>query len=168
MANFAKPWGEYILRELIETPPPDAISWFPSTWGWKCVYVVFICYVLFKSVKAYQRYKRDIYRRTSLMWFEQLEQLNKTDKARYVLQIPLVLKAAALQGFDRTMINSLTKCQWPIWLDDTCSKTNFDDGYANLLYQLAYAPKQEFENKQIDGLIEQCKLWIRFHRRHDD
>lgn len=168
MANFAKPWGEYILRELVETKPPAPISWMPSTWGWQCVFLFISIYLFYRGYQAYKRYQKNIYRRTSLAWFAQFSELDELTKSKAIFQIPMILKATAIQAYGRKIVNPLNKHQWPIWLDDNCSKTNFDDKYGVLLYKLAYAPEQNFDASQLAQLIEQCKLWIQFHRRDDD
>ena len=163
---FKKPWGNYLLENIVETTAPENISWFPQTLGWK----ILACVIFFTIIKqlylAYKKYKRNAYRREALAWLAQYQ--NKNDLTFYQ-QLPVLLRKIAISAFDRTEISQLSGNEWEQWLDEHCSKCNFSTRCPNALHHLAYSPIEPstVQNEQHQEVLRQVTLWIKFHRSPD-
>lgn len=165
-AAFEKPWGNYLLDKIVETPAPEQVSFLPQTIGWQILACLFVLFMVKKSLQAYQQYQANAYRREALTI---LNQLTKSPKESGQQQLPVLLRKVAIQGFNRTQVTQLTGKDWDIWLDKHCDKTSFVQQCPNLLHNLTFLPTCNLidENERII-LIEQIRLWIKFHRRQND
>jgi len=165
-APFAKPWGNYLLERLTETQAPEGISWLPQTFGWKILASVAFLLLVRKIYHAYKDYQRNAYRREALAWLQQCQQTNNFDLYK---QLPSLLRKTALSAYKRTEISQLSDTQWEHWLDQQCQQTSFVTSCPNVLHQLAYMPINSVTVRvdQYQVLLEQIKLWIKYHRRPD-
>lgn len=183
--SFEKPWGNYLLEKIIETPAPDAVSLWPETIAWQILLVCLIAYLLIKTYNAWKNYQANIYRREALQWLEQCSLTNEDD----VRQFPALIKKAALLANELTKthenqdvrdsaiarhndISLLSGSEWALWLDKHCTKTHFSQAnkttnMAELLKTLAYAPSLNFNDdnfiKAINELYQQIHLWVQHH-----
>jgi len=162
---FVKPWGNYLLKNIAETPAPEPVSWLPQTLGWQILCIFALIFGLNKLYSVYKSYKRNAYRRVALQWIKQLEGCTDIQLFR---QLPKLLRKTAILAFGRTDVLHLSDKCWEEWLDKQCAKTSFSHLCPTLLHQLAFAPSVDISTHQYEVLIEQVKLWIAFHRRHDD
>lgn len=160
---FAKPWGNYLLENLIENQAPAEISWLPQTLGWQLLAIVLVLFTLNKSYQAYQRYQHNTYRREALKWLEQCQQSHELNLYK---QLPALLRKTALYAFTRTDISQLSGKSWEAWLDQQCQQTNFTNVCPNMLHQLAYMPTNAitFNAEHYQELLMQITLWIKHHR----
>lgn len=161
---FDKPWGNYLLEKIVETQPPEAISWLPQTIGWKITFVILFFYLCFKVIAEYKKYKRNTYRRNALKWLKQYQ----SDEEWYYRQLPVLLRKTAISGYDRTTITSLSGGDWDSWLDSQCQKTDFSSSCSMILHQLAFAPDFNLSAQEKQLLIQHVSTWIKHHRRKND
>lgn len=163
---FEKPWGNYLLENIIETPLPDKISWFPQTLGWKVLAGVIFLVLVNQLYLTYKNYKRNAYRRKALAW---LEENRKLGDINFYQQLPALLRKTALHAYKRTEISQLSGEEWEHWLDEHCSRTNFTSYCPNALHQLTFKPQSSVvsPSAQYQELLEQITLWIKFHRCSD-
>ena len=162
---FEQPWGNFALKELIETPAPEQISWIPQTLGWQVLAITIFLLLLKKCYQFYKKYQSNAYRRDAIQW---LEQLKKTATEQQLQQLPALLRKTAIGAFSRHDIVKLNGKQWDLWLDKQCDKTSFSQQHPNVLHQLAFAPNFSLPPEKLASLMQQISLWIKFHRRQDD
>jgi len=168
MKPFSEPWGNYLLNGLVETEAPSNISWWPETVGWKILFVIFIVFIVRKAYLIWQEYKRNAYRREALLWLQQLPDYNAASIASIYRQLPALLRKTALSAFDRTEINLLSKQSWEAWLDQQSDKSHFVDNCPTLLHRLAYDPQCQINPEQMNRLLLEITLWVKYHRRQND
>ena len=165
IATFEKPWGNYILEDIVETQAPESISWLPQTLGWQVLLFFMLITLGIKAYQSYKKYQSNAYRRNALKILTRLKGSTDKDFSR---QLPVLLRKVALSGFNRAQVTQLNGSSWELWLDQQCDKTHFSQLCPNLLHQLAYAHTVNIDKKQCQLLTEQISLWINFHRRQDD
>ncbi|TYK64853.1 DUF4381 domain-containing protein [Colwellia echini] len=172
--DFPKPWGNYLLEKIVDTPAPETISFMPQTLAWKIIAGIFVLFICKKIYNAWKTYKINAYRREALAWLEQCSLENDED----VKQLPALLRKTALLAHtaylqnisvlqnkeniqmtvqaSKTAINALHGELWVTWLDKNCNKTNFTDKTQTytcelLLCQLAYLPKISPQYVQVNN-----------------
>ncbi len=168
MSKFPEPWGNYLLKELIETTAPKMTSFWPQTIGWQVIAVLLLLALIRKSYLAWQAYKRNAYRREALAWLNHLPVYISLNEQPIYRQLPALLRKTALQAFGRDQVSHLSNEHWEHWLDQQCDKTSFSEQYTSYLHPLAYAPQLQLEAQQMKNLLHEINLWIKFHRRLDD
>ena len=165
VTTFEKPWGNYILEKIVETQAPESISWLPQTLGWKILLLIILFSLSIKGYRIYKTYQSNAYRRDALQILRRFKYSADQYDSR---QLPVLLRKVALAGFNRAQVTQLNGTTWEIWLDQQCSKTNFNQLCPTLLHQLAYSRAISIDEDQHQLLSEQIALWIQFHRRLDD
>lgn len=190
--SFENPWGNYLLKAIVETKAPDAISFWPQTIAWQLLLILLIVLMIKKSYQSWRNYQANAYRREALTWLTQCSLVNE----EHVRQLPTLLRKTAIIAVKRLIkdsdnlsnktlavklqqdITGLRGKAWLEWLDLQCDKTNFNNKstkYAatansceTLLSQLAYMPKVTLDdalfNKELIQLRQQIELWIKFHQ----
>ena len=162
-APFDKPWGNYLLDNLVETQVPQSISWLPQTLGWKILTILSIVLLIQKIYSTYQNYQSNAYRREALRWIEQYQKTADTD---FYKQLSSLLKKTALYAYKRKEVSQLTGSKWEHWLDQQCQQTSFVTSCPDVLHQLAYMPISPLclQTERYRDLLEQITLWIKHHR----
>jgi hypothetical protein len=159
--TFEKPWGNYLLKNIIETQAPEAISYFPQTLGWKILLMIFIGFSIKKTWHSWKAYKSNAYRREALAWLQQGE---FTDD-RYLRQLPALLKKTATLAYKNSSLNQMSGNEWAAWLDLHCTKTQFNQkDRIKLLTQLPYKKVIDVNEQHITAFIEQVSLWVKYHQ----
>ncbi|MBU2870912.1 DUF4381 domain-containing protein [Colwellia sp. E2M01] len=147
--SFEKPWGNYLLEKIVETPAPEKISFMPQTLAWQVVFGLLIVFVIIKLYRAWKTYKINVYRREALAWLAQCS-LNKESDVR---QLPALIRKTALLAHQayvdnlsplkvtvtlsnnieasRSKINTLKGKEWLTWLNEHCTKSSFTDGLSS-------------------------------------
>ncbi len=167
MVSFDAPWGNYMLKELVETASPEAISWLPQTPGWLAVALVLLFILSRAAYRKLIDYKRNAYRRDALAWIEQLPTYREDNVATGYRQIPALIKTAALHHFSRIEVNNVKDDEWEVWLDEHCQNSRFRETCPHLLRQLAHAPRLDISKQQMQTLLLQTENWIANHgQRH--
>lgn len=164
---FEKPWGNYLLENIVETQAPAKISWLPQTVGWQFVAIILVLLLGYKSYRQYKNYQRDAYRRHALRWIINCQQ---SDDIALYKQLPSLLRQTALNAFERSDITQLNGSNWEHWLDQQCQQTSFTTSCPTLLHQLAFKPitTKNFDANKKQLLITQITLWVKHHKRLND
>ena len=160
MIAFPKPWGNYLLKDIVETKMPDEISWWPQTMAWKILLLAIIILIIKKAYFARKRYLANAYRRDALLW---MQQFDKNPNESHFRQIPTLLKKVALMAFHPSDVAHLSGTEWESWLDQHCPQSDFKNTCPNVLYQLAYSPKIDIESPALQALVKETITWIHFH-----
>lgn len=192
MALFDKPWGNYLLENLVESSAPSPISWLPQTIGWRVFITIVVILLLNKAYKKYQSYRKNSYRREALACIGEVREATKNFIADKPLadktlpinqlmsqyrQLPVLLRQVAIVSFSREEVNHYSGNAWEHWLSQQCNKSNFAQHCPAMLYQLSYWPDSQFIDNdtfkpqvisQIDTLLEQMSLWVKYHRSSHD
>ena len=158
---FDKPWGNYLLENMVETKPPSDISWLPQTMGWKIVFVITLVYLAYRVYLGIKAYQANAYRRDALKWLANFDR----DDEWFYRQLPTLIRKTAIAGFGRNQVVSLSGAPWEQWLDAHCPHTNFNEQCPLMLHQLAFAKQITFSFDEKQALKEQVSLWIKHHRR---
>jgi hypothetical protein len=161
---FSPGWGNKLLEQLSETPPPLEVSWLPQTSGWVLMLLLLIAVLVYRCSLALRHTIRNAYRRAALT---QLDTLTGEDSDYQ--KLPQLIRKTALYGFDREDITPLTGTAWEHWLDEQCPGSLFSSSqYSGLINQLAFAPDLPLESQQLSALKEQVSFWIKHHRGRYD
>ncbi|KGJ97926.1 DUF4381 domain-containing protein [Colwellia psychrerythraea] len=189
--SFEKPWGNYLLKDIVETKTPDSISFWPETIAWQLLFIVLVLFIIKKSYQSWQNYQANAYRREALFWLAQCSLTKEED----IRQLPALLRKTAILANNRR-INESNSVQekalalkikqeiielrgeaWTKWLDQYCSESHFHNKNIELntttssceylLSQLAYMPKVDLNDalfhKQLKKLYQQIECWIKYH-----
>ena len=165
---FDAPWGNYLLKDFIETQQPQMVSLFPQTVGWLIIGLILLIAIFNKIVLAIKLYQSNAYRREALKWLNELPDYINVSQQPIFRTLPTLLRKVALTGFGTDNVVSLSSKEWEVWLDQQCAKTSFSNQCASYLQQLSYSAETVLTSKQIALLTEQISLWINFHRRPND
>jgi len=168
LSEFAAPWGNYLVADLLPTAVPQLVSVLPQTLGWQVLAFIILFYVIVKSYRAWRVYQQNAYRREALAWLRNLPPYRNLQEQLIYRQLPTLLRKTALEGFDRSVVSPLSNEHWERWLDQQCDKTSFESQLSKQLQTLAYAPEPQIDTQQMQSLLNQTSLWIQFHRRLDD
>lgn len=184
--SFAKPWGNYLLEKIVETPAPKAISLWPETIAWQIIFIGLIVFAFYKGYQAWKTYQANRYRREALVW---LKACSLTDESE-LRQLPTLLRKTALLANEASKahpnkvisagalqrqeeINQLSSKEWAKWLDSHCSKTHFTEqnekySPAKLLAEIAYKPQLNLQDEEftqaLNKLYLQISLWLQHHQ----
>jgi len=162
-----EPWGNYLLKDLVETPLPQSISWWPQTPAWAFLALIILIFVAYKGYQQWRLYQHNAYRRSALLWLSQLppyESLNPDENYR---QLPALLRQVASVGYGGPQVSQLPRSNWEQWLDSQCNHCDFSSGSADLLHQLAYQTNIQISAAQMQLLINTITQWIKHHGGRD-
>jgi hypothetical protein len=165
---FEAPWGNYLLKEFIETQQPEMISFYPQTIGWLLIASILLIALFNKIILAIRLYQSNAYRREALKWLKELPDYTNVLQQPVFRKLPTLLRKVALTGFGANAVVPLSAKEWEVWLDQQCDKTSFSGSFSSYLQQLSYSPSPALTPNQIALLREQVALWISFHRRLND
>lgn len=168
MTTFSAPWGNYLLKDLVEALPPEAISWWPQTLGWQLVYLIVFITLIRKTIEKIKIYKRNAYRREALLWLDGLPTYDQAKPQEIYRKLPTLIRKTAIAAFSREQVAQLSGNDWETWLDEQCPASCFSKNCPNLLHQLAYAPRITIGSEKMLVLIQQIKQWIELHRSQYD
>ncbi len=168
MVPFEAPWGNYLLKEFIETQQPEMISFYPQTIGWLLIGSILLIALFYKIILMIKLYQTNAYRREALKWLQKLPDYTDVLQQPMFRKLPTLLRKVALTGFGASIVVPLSLKDWEVWLDQQCAKTSFSGNFSSYLHQLSYSPAPALTPNQIALLTEQVSLWISFHRRPDD
>ena len=168
MIPFEAPWGNYLLKEFIETQQPELISFYPQTIGWLLIGLILLIVLFNKIISAIRRYQSNAYRRDALQWLKELPDDTNVLQQPVFRKLPTLLRKVALAGFGANTVVPLSLKEWEVWLDQQCDKTSFSGSFSSHLEQLSYSSAPKLTPNQIALLREQVSLWISFHRRLND
>lgn len=165
MNKVGEPWGNYLLKDIVETSAPKAIEYWPQTVGWAVLALILFLVIARKLFTYWETYKRNAYRREAIAWLQALppfENINTTPQYR---QLPALIRTAALHAFGSQEVTLLTRDKWEEWLDQQCQHTEFSNTYRTYLYQLAYSRDPSFTANQMNEFVKQISTWIKSHQQ---
>ncbi|WNC74152.1 DUF4381 domain-containing protein [Thalassotalea psychrophila] len=168
MRLFPEPWGNYLVLDIIETSQPDAISWWPTTIGWQLLFIIILLLAFKRIYFAIKHYQEDAYRRDALKCLFEIKHSRSQHSYLTHNQLPALLRASALHAFGRNDITQLSGKDWEEWLDQQCEQSNFKKNCSGILHQLSYNPGFEISPEQLNSVINEISLWLKFHRRLND
>ena len=183
--SFEKPWGNYLLEKIVETPAPETVSLWPETIAWQFLFIALFVFVVNKAYRIWKTYQVNIYRRQAIAWLKQCSLSNEED----IRQLPTLLRKTALLANKVTKqsehkkardtaierhhdISQLSGESWAKWLDSHCDKSSFSNKNGNyhpakLLTELAYAPTLNLGDSKfteaLTMLCQQIDYWIIHH-----
>ncbi|MBQ4891613.1 hypothetical protein A9267_02945 [Shewanella sp. UCD-FRSSP16_17] len=167
MTQFGDTWGSSIVKDLIETDAPNAISWWPQTFGWQVVALIGLTLVCRRLYFAWRLYQHNQYRRDAIAWLNLLPPFEQLSAQPIYRQLPNLVRKTALGGYKRTEIATLSADEWTQWLSKQCPQAKFEDiGFT--LHELAYDSALEVNTAQMTKLINQIRIWIEQHRGEYD
>ena len=162
---FPMPWGNYLLKELVEPELPAMVNWWPQTAGWKVVFVIVLIWSIKKAFDTYRRYRLNQYRRDAL---QRLVIIERDGQQTLDRQLPELLKWTAVHGFERAQAAGLFGSEWERWLDQQCDKSDIAQHCSGLLARLSYAPDAKLTPSERVQLFAQARIWIKGHRGRYD
>ncbi len=146
-------WG---LKELL---PPEPISWYPATSGWLVVFAIVLLVVGWLCRRGLRARQRQRYRREALARVEAMRGAPHT-----LVELPLVLRAAALAAFPRDEVASLRGSDWVAWLNE--NGAHLEPGDAEWLDRLPYETNATdlLPADVAARLVDAGCNWVRNHR----
>ncbi|MGL1957177.1 MAG: DUF4381 domain-containing protein [Colwellia sp.] len=168
MSQFEAPWGNYILKDIVETSAPAPISWWPQTIAWQVLLIALLCALFLKGYRHYKKYLANAYRRDALVWLNELPIYQANEPAPIFRQLPALLKKTAITAFDRTQVSQLSDQRWELWLDAQCQDSQFSKRCSSLLHKLSYQRDHQISAQQMQVLQKTILHWIKFHRGQHD
>ncbi|TKB45887.1 DUF4381 domain-containing protein [Thalassotalea mangrovi] len=163
MTPFEMPWGNYLLKDLVEAPPPTAIDYWPQTPGWYLLALLLLFSLFRLGYRRYQGYQNNAYRREALRFIRSLPRDTANTRYQIYQQLPALLRATAISGYGRNPVANLTSKRWELWLDENCRQSDFRGNCPNYLHALAYGPEHSLNPHQLTKLLQEVQLWIQFH-----
>ncbi|MEW6996207.1 DUF4381 domain-containing protein [Colwelliaceae bacterium BS250] len=149
------------LAKLHEISPPEDISWLPQTLGWQLILLCIVAYSLYRVYLMYDKWLKNAYRREAISYLNSLG-----SEPADIVQIPVIIKRAALYGFNREEVAQLGGKDWESWLDKNCHGVSFSSQLTGVLSHLAYSPKPSISKEQLDELKSQVSTWVSNHGGH--
>jgi hypothetical protein len=155
-------FGNYAIRGIVEVLPPDPVSWFPSTMGWRLVAAVVLVLLTRMFWRRWQRWRFNRYRRVAVA---QLRNILSQDQepARQLSAISRLLKSTALQVYPRAEVAALSGEQWIAWLNTRVSEPLFPSGVSHLLGEAVFQRNAPVEAGDIEQLASTAQIWINRH-----
>ncbi len=160
------PITQAALRSLhdIATPPP--VAWWPQTWGWAAIALLFVFVLTLWVLMFIRRYRRNAYRREAIRLINEIEPkiLEPTTRTEAVLELAAILKRTALAAWPKQEVASLSGSAWVQFLDE-----HDDDGAGHALERLLddveYRPPglDRLPSNVCGDLIASARKWIERH-----
>lgn len=154
------------ISQLQNLPLPPAVSYFPQTWGWLALLVLFLGIALFYASRRAWRWRLNRYRRAALAQLQALENAVSSDPTRHALRdLPDLLKRTALSMPGQPDVASLHGTAWQAFLQ-RCSANPLPADLSQQLAELSYAPDarlQALSAKQVNDLLSVCRHWLEQH-----
>ena len=157
-------FGNYMLHGIEEVQLPEVIAWWPQAVGWKIVLALILLWIGKQIYRAITKWRGNHYRRRALKKLAQLQSA-ETSSSQTIRQLPVLLKATALQAYPRTEVAHLSGQAWLTMLDSKWSESTFSSVVGERLLTINYQNEQywQLDSEQIDELIDTIRRWIRKH-----
>lgn len=148
------------LADLIDIPPPPAVSLWPQTWASRIAVVVLVSALLALTAWMVHRWWVNRYRREALAALDRLAQA-PGEPEQIAPKLALLVRRTALAAFPRERIAGLTGSAWLAFLDRSYGGTEFSQGVGSTIEAEAYAPAQAVANPS--PTIDLVRRWIKVH-----
>jgi hypothetical protein len=155
--------GNPYLEQLgfIDIEPMELTPFFPATAAWAVLLAALFLLLLFAIIRAYSNYRHKQYRRDAVAAIDEI-----TQGRRDIEQLPVILKAVAMQSFSRQEIAALNANEWLVFLQQSSNGHLFKSvELQQLLLMVSYQPRENWQNnKHLTALHKQSKDWIKQHK----
>jgi len=150
------------LDQLRDIHLPDPVGIWPPAPGWWVVAALLLIMICIASLLAYQRYRRNAYRRAAIHRLAEIDALRiHGEHQQYLQQLNQLLKQTALAVNERTSISSLTGKDWLLFLNNSADTQAFTDGAGSILEDGPY--RNHIETGDLKALHQLAEQWIREH-----
>lgn len=147
------------VKQLVDIPLPEPISWWPISTGWYVVLIAILLVIGLLIVRKRRRWVKNRYRRVA---YRELQALT-LDNAGAMNQI---LRQAVQTGADNIVLNH-TGYSWHQLLVHSCKQSVFTEPQFNLLEQLNYQSAQcvavNLSASDFATLKGLCLRWVKEH-----
>ncbi len=145
--------------------PEDVVFWPPQP-GWYIILLVLLIIVGIFIVLRLRHKKRNAYRGKGILALDALK--NKEISDSNILKVNSILKACALQAYNREDIAILSGEKWVDFLNKNATQVSFIGGCKTMLSQGPYQKfnSEAFKQSDFDALIALSTKWIKTHRHH--
>ncbi len=143
---------------------PEDVAFWPPQPGWYIILLVLLIIVgIFIAVRMRHK-KRNAYRGQGILALEALK--NKGVSASNILEVNSILKACALQAYNREDIAILSGEKWVVFLNKKAKSVNFNGAFKTILSSGPYEKfnSEAFSQNEFDDLIALSVKWIKRHR----
>lgn len=157
--------GDKSINAEVEMGPlhePNAVLFSFDTLGWKVVFMLLFCLLLWRAGVLLWRFNKNAYRRSALKKLVLLEaQFVAPQNREFVNATNILLKQMAIAVYGRAEVANLIGKDWVNFLDSKSTATNFRD--LGKLFYRASLTQEEVLNEHRDTLLIQTKKWIETH-----
>jgi len=156
------------LKHLHDIVVPAPTPWLPPAPGWYALGFSLLLLLLWFSVKRFQIWQGNRYRREALHVLSSIEN-DLTDSARYpqsLPQLPELVKRTAIAAYGRIQVAALNGNEWLTFLDNTGATDIFSAGPGKILLECSYQTDfrlKAISSQQVDGLVKAIRYWISRH-----
>ena len=142
---------------------PEPVPFSFDTPAWYVVGGLVVLALLLGAYRFYANYKRKAYRRQALTKMDTLqEHLVDGQYLAGLLQLKIILKQVAITSYGRVKAASLYGEEWLRFLEGTGKNTAFMP-YRDLFLNSDTEIQEAVPAKQLKGLLEVSKRWIKTH-----
>jgi hypothetical protein len=147
------------LQNIIE---PDSIPFSFDAPGWYVLACILLVMTIALVIYQIIRYRKNKYRRDAYAWLSAIENDNQLNLQEKVLKVNRLLKAIALQLFNRHEVASLEGDQWFEFLNQQLKKACFEPTTYQSVAEGLYR-SQKLSPGVTQAFINQSKYWINNH-----
>ena len=158
-------FGNMMLQDFYPSIAPEPVSWWPQTVGWTVVAILLVAAAGWWSFRRIQKWRVDRYRREALAYLDSLQKTPDSDLGGVIEKLPVVLKATALQAYQRVDVAALSGPAWLAFLDSHYAGPRFASETGRYLLRISYQPVASWglESSQARLLLDMTNQWIREH-----
>jgi len=155
------------LQNLHDIVVPADVAWWPWAPGW---YVVAGAVMVALAYFVYRKLRQVRKNRYRVLALRELAEIRQGSETAAVLQIPVLLKRAALSAWPRAEVAALSGADWHRFLDRTAATNQFSSGAGQVLDSLAYGGAEAVAagdgklDGKLEGAIKAAEFWLKHHR----
>ncbi len=145
---------------------PEDVAFWPPQPGWYLILLVLLIIVgIFIAIRMRHK-KRNAYRSQGVLAIEALK--NKGVSDSNILKVNSILKASALQAYNREDIAILSGEKWVDFLNKKAKHVNFNGACKTMLSNGPYQKfsSEDFNQNEFDDLVALSIKWIKSHRHN--
>ena len=155
------------LQNLHDIVVPADVAWWPWAPGWYFVagaVMVALAYFVYRKLRQVRK------NRYRVLALRELAEIRLGSETAAVLQIPVLLKRAALSAWPRAEVAALSGADWHRFLDRTGATNRFSSGAGQVLDSLAYGGAEAVAagdgklDGKLEGAIKAAEFWLKHHR----
>ncbi|SNT12082.1 protein of unknown function [Tardiphaga sp. OK246] len=154
------------LQKLTDIWMPSPVPWTPQTSGWAVLGGIVLTVIIWAALRAVRRYRADGYRREALAELDRIEVrlLDDRERGAALTDIARLLKRAALGGWPRAEVASLSGTRWVAFLRAHAGRYGLSEVAASFLEEREYSGRQPVVNViHAREITEAARQWIGSH-----